>query len=251
LFASFFLLAACGDGDETSPRLTATQADDGAKPTRQATPAASPAASQVTDEPVQFETDDGVRIKGHLYSVPGPQRRVVIFAHEFPTDQRAWQPFAKELVAPGVATFTFDFRGYGETGGARNVAKIDHDLDAAVRLLRSRDFPLIYAVGGSMGGTATLKVAGRQELAGVVLVSAPMNFMGLDARPELMSITERKLFVASRGDGDAADTVSVFMLNTPDPKQSQLFDGAAHGSELLAGANAAAFKQLLRDFLLR
>jgi esterase/lipase len=205
----------------------------------------------VTDEPIAFGTDDGVTIKGHLYSTPGPKRRVVVFAHEYPKDQKAWQGFAREITSPGVSAVTFDFRGYGETGGSKDVSKIDHDLEAAVRFLKSRDYPLMYVVGASMGGTATLKVAARNELAGAVLVSAPTNFMGLDARQDVSKVTEPKLFIASRGDDDAPAAVATFMQSSPEPKQSQLFDGSAHGSELLQGNNTAAFKRLVIDFVSR
>ena len=249
-------LAACDGGNndtQGSPKVTATapsgQASGTLTPSEGATPSATTPGGRVSDEAVAFQTDDGVTVRGHVYSSPGPQRRAVILAHMFPNDQRAWQAFAPELAAIGIAALTFDFRGYGETGGSKDAAKIDLDLDAAVRFLKSRDYPLVYLVGASMGGTAALKVAARQDLAGVVSVSAPTNFMGLDARQDVASVSERKLFIASRGDGDAPAAVTFFMQSAPDPKQSQLFDGSAHGSELLQGASAGAFERLVIDFV--
>lgn len=175
----------------------------------------------------------------------------MIFAHEYPKDQKAWQGFAREIAAPGITAVTFDFRGYGETGGSKDVAKADRDLEAAVRFLKSRDYPLVYVVGASMGGTATLKVAARNDLAGIVTVSAPASFMGLDARQDVSKVTEAKLFIASRGDGEASTALTSFLQNAPEPKQSQLYDGSAHASELLQGSNAAAFKRLVIDFVSR
>ena len=244
-------LVACGGGgaEPTATSPGASPSPSGTKPSTEQSPAQPPGGTQIKDEAVAFGTEDGITIRGHLYSVPGPTRRVVVFAHEYPKDQRAWQGFAHQLVAPGVAALTFDFRGYGETGGSKDAAKIDLDLDAAVRFLKSRDYPLVYVVGASMGGTAALKVAARQDLAGVVSVSAPTNFMGLDARQDVASVSERKLFIASRGDGDAPAAVTFFMQSAPDPKQSQLFDGSAHGSELLQGASAGAFERLVIDFV--
>lgn len=247
------LLVACDGGDKpastaattTTSGATATPADS--KPSVEPSP--TPGSAQANDEPVSFATEDGATLKGHFYGVAGPKRRVVVFAHMNNRDQSSWQNFARELAASGTATMTFDFRGFGESAGPKDQAKADRDLDAAVRFVRSRDYPLLYVVGASLGGTAAIKVAARQELAGVVCVSAPAEVLGLDARPDVSKITERKLFVASRGEGGAPEDVAYFMENTPEPKESHLFDGSAHGSDLLTSPHAAAFKQLLIDFL--
>ena len=69
-----------------------------------------------------------------------------MLAHEFPKDQKAWTPFARELAARGVDALTFDFRGYGETGGTKDVAKIDRDMESAVRFIRSRDYAQVYVI---------------------------------------------------------------------------------------------------------
>jgi hypothetical protein len=41
------------------------------------------------------------------------------------------------------------------------------------------------------------------------------------------------------------------MANSPEPKQSQLFEGDARGTDLLKGANATAVMQLIREFVNR
>ena len=248
--ASLFVAAALiayGGGDD-GPDGSLTPGASATKPSAEASPTAPPGGA-VADEAVAFGTSDGVTIRGHLYSVPGPKQRIVIFAHDFPRDQIAWQDFARELAASGIATLTFDFRGYGETGGEKDAAKVDLDLEAAASFMESRDYPLIYVVGASFGGTAALKVAARRDFAGVVAVSAPAEFRGLDARQDVAGVGEPKLFIASRGDGYAPDAVAFFLSSAPEPKESRLFDGAAHGTELLQSGAAAAFKQALIDFV--
>ncbi len=207
----------------------------------------------VTDEEVAFDTPDGRRIRGHFYSVPGPRQQVVIFAHELPTNQTAWRSFARELAAQGIATLTFDFRGFGESGGQMDLAKIDIDLETALRFVKSRDYPLIYIYGASMGGTATMIVAARQELTGIVLISAPPSFRGLDATEVVADITAAKLFIAARDDaaGAYADAMESYMRLAAEPKESVLFDGAAHGTQLFEGATAAQFRETLLEFLRR
>ncbi len=188
-------------------------------------------------------------VQGHLYSTAGPMRKVVVLAHEFPRDQTAWTDFARELAGRGVHALTFDFRGYGETGGDRDVSKIDLDLEAAVRFIGSRDYEQVYVFGASMGGTAALKVAARLDVAGVVTISAPAEFRGLDARDDVAAVTEPKLFIAASGDNVAPDAVDYFMQSAPEPKQQTIYDGSEHGTELLRGDSGPDVKEALFAFL--
>jgi esterase/lipase len=250
------LLAACGDDDDstsgatnvdTSPTTAAetssqpTAAPD--KPTEEAPPIG------VSDEPVRFETSDGVTIVGHLYSSAGPKRKVVVLAHEFPRDQTAWTDFAQKLATQGIDALTFDFRGYGETGGDKDVSKIDIDLEYAARFIGSRDYAQVYVFGASMGGTAAIKVAARLDLAGIVTLSAPDNFQGLDARDDVATVTEPKLFVAAQGDDGAPDSVAFFMQQAPDPKDSIIYDGSQHGTDILRGPSGPDLEEALFAFL--
>ena len=87
---------------------------------------------------IPFE-DDGTEITllGHFY---GPLNEVgVILSHMLPSDQSAWAEFAKELAEEDYAVVTFDFRGFGETGGERDLSKLDEDLSRVVSALRDRD----------------------------------------------------------------------------------------------------------------
>ena len=246
------LLIACGGGDDgatttDSPdvKVSPGASGDATKPAGEP----SPAPSAISDEAVRFETADGVTVVGHLYSSGGPKRKVVVLAHEFGASQKNWTAFARELAAKGVDALTFDFRGYGETGGAKDTTKADRDLESAVRFIRSRDYAQLYVFGASMGGIAALKVASRLDLAGVATLSAPADFQGLDASTDIKNVAEPKLFLAARGDDGAPAAVDYFAQNSTGTKTSQLFDGSAHGTELLSGATAAAVKKLLFDFL--
>ena len=170
----------------------------------------------------------------------------------YPNDQRAWWDFASEVGGQGYAALTFDFRGYGETGGSQDVARIDRDLIAAVRYLRERDYQRVVLVGASMGGTAALKVAAREEfdglVAGVVAVSAPESFRGLVARGDVGSIKVPMLFVASEGDGSAVDSLESLYERASGFKEQKVYSGDAHGTDLLQGEHAEEFKALLLDF---
>jgi dienelactone hydrolase len=243
------LLAACGGKEEAPVSPTGSPATS---PTlvAPATPAAGEAtATPVTGTPVSFVTDDGLTIKGRLF---GSGQTAIVFAHMFPNDQRAWWGFAGETAAQGYAALTFDFRGYGETGSSKDIAHIDRDLAAAVRYLREGGYKRVILVGASMGGTAALKVAARDEfeglVAGVVAVSAPQAFQGLVARDDVADIKVPMLFVASQDDGVAFESLEAFYERATGPKQQQVYSGNAHGTGLLESEHAAEFKALLFDF---
>ena len=167
--------------------------------------------------------------------------------------EAAWQPFAKELAGAGIATLTFQMPQYRDAGGQRDYALMDKDLESAVLLLESRDYPLIYVLGDSTAGTAALKLAARHKLSGVITVASPPGF-GIpgvplyDARPDLSKITAPKLFIASQEQSAAVEE----FMKSPDPKQSKLVAGpACCGIVLLNGTEGATFKQTVRDFLLK
>ncbi len=239
------LVLACGDEPGTTPPTPAGKASVPAG-ARTEPPAGNP---QAGGESVAFEASDGVKLQGHLYSSPGPKRKLVVFAHDATRDQITWSAFAKELAAAGIAALTFDFRGYGETGGTKDSSKADADLEAAIRFAGSREYPLIYAVGADLGGTAVLKVASRRDLAGVVAISAPLSVAGLDARSDLSKISEPKLYIAARNDAEAQQAAGVFGQNAPEPRETKVLDGSAHGSAFFQDAGAAAFKQAILDFI--
>jgi pimeloyl-ACP methyl ester carboxylesterase len=205
--------------------------------------AGGPAAAA---ERVQFTATDGTQLIGHLYGDRGPG---VVLAHMYPADQRSWSAFAETLAARGMRAFTFDFRGYGESGGTKDVAAAARDLEGAYRYVIGRKVRPVWLVGASMGGTAALMVAARVPVAGVATLSAPEAFQGLEAAPALPEIRVPVLLVAARGDGVAAAIATRMAAALPTPGRVDLVDGSAHGTELLAGPTARAVADALTGFL--
>ena len=255
IFLFPLLLTACGGGDN-GPAATATLADSAS--VKSTVPAVTSAAGGPTSTPrpgaagsgetFSFQSAaDGVTMKGHLYANAGAKRKVVILAHGLTEDQSAWQAFALELQARGIAAVTFDFRGYGETGGAKDPAKLAADLEVAVRYLKSQDWPLVYIVGSDIGGTAALKTAATAELAGVATISSLPSVPGLDATADIAKVVEPKLLLAGGSDIAAGTAVLTLGSAASDPKTVQVVQGAtAHGIALLQDATA---KQALLTFI--
>jgi pimeloyl-ACP methyl ester carboxylesterase len=199
------------------------------------------------EETVRFATEDGVELVGELHGDGGVG---VILLHMFPSDRASWSSFAEQLADEGYTALSFDFRGYGDSGGDRVIAEIWRDALAAVRFMRGRGFERIVLVGASMGGTAALIVAAREDLEAVVTLSAASSFMGLSIPPEAVElIDEPKLFVASLGDGPAAVTAQQFYALAPSPKRVEVVNGSDHGIELVEGERAQAVRRLVLEFL--
>ena len=110
---------------------------------------------------------------------------------------------------------------------------------------------LVATARASMGGTASLKVASREEVAGVATLSAPPVIEDLDAREDVRAITAPKLFMAAREDGFYARSVDLFDQTASDPKERQIVDGDAHGTDMLSGVSGPRVQGLITDFLRR
>ena len=201
--------------------------------------------STASDDRVRFTATDGVQLVGHLEGTRGAG---IVFAHGARYDQRSWHDFAHATAAAGYRTLTFDFRGYGESEGTKDVGAIDRDLEGAYRCLVGRKIQPVILVGASMGGIAALLVAARVPVAGVATLSTPITLDALDADSILPEVRAPKLFIAAEGDAGAAAAVERLTERTPAPRLVRLVPGAAHGIELLSGATAEEVTRLLNVF---
>jgi pimeloyl-ACP methyl ester carboxylesterase len=215
-----------------------------------------PDAGSLRGETVGFATDDGVRIVGDLFrprAQDGSSRAETcsaVLLHMFPSDRRSWRPLAESLVGRGFAVLAIDFRGYGDSEGERQIDEIWRDALAAVRFMRREGHTCLVLVGASMGGTAALIAAAREQVDGVVTLSAASTFMGLVIPPEALAlISAPKLFVASQGDSSAAATAQQLYSQSPAPKRVEIVSGDEHGTDLLTGGQATIVRTAILDFL--
>ncbi len=197
-------------------------------------------------EKVDFQAEDGVQLSGHVFGEGGVG---VVLSHMRQADQESWWPFARILRDRGYQALAFDFRGYRDSQGEVDINTLDKDVEAAVEALRSRGASRVFLVGASMGGTASLKVAARAEVAGVVTLSAPPLIEDLDVREDLREIGAPKMFLASRDDGFYSRSASLLDQGSNDPKEMHLLDGAAHGTDMLYGDSGPRAQALILEFL--
>ena len=102
----------------------------------------------------------------------------IVFGHGFTGSQhnRKVVAFAQDLSARGLAVYTADFRGHGESGGFSTLGDREvHDLDSLVVAARSQHQQVV-SVGASMGAFVALRHAGLGgDVDAVIAISSPAD----------------------------------------------------------------------------
>lgn len=194
---------------------------------------------------VSFATSDGVLLRGHLY---GRGSTGVILAHMYPADQSDWTDFARVLAAHGYQALTFDFRGFTESEGQSGTGFADRDLLAAYQFLRPR-VSRIFIAGASLGSEAAIMVAARQQVAGIICISTPTSFGGLDVEPVIHQVRAPILFVTSADDPLVAGQPEILYKLAKAPKSLEVYPGNAHGTAILYGPHATELQSLMLRFI--
>jgi pimeloyl-ACP methyl ester carboxylesterase len=214
-------------------------------------PSASRARSSVDDpcikpgeRAVEMRASDGAVVYGVEI---GTGTTGVVFGHQFLSDHCEFIDFARELAGRGYRTLTIDFRGYGGSSGGEG-RRLDRDIAAAVTQLRSDGATRVKLVGASMGGTAVLVASAQIKPAvnGVVSLSAPARYLGLDAVRAVRSARVPVRFVAARRDFRfAVDARTLMKASKARNKAMLMVAGGRHGSSVLdvpwAKASVQAF----------
>jgi dienelactone hydrolase len=207
------------------------------------------AEAQGTSSPpqvVDLKTPDGVLLKASYFSAgrPGPG---LLLLHACNKDRASWTDLATDAAAKGYHVLALDFRGFGESGGARfapgqqQQATIDSqwpgDVDAAFTWLTGQgqvDKSRIGAAGASCGVNQAVQLARRHpEVKTVVMLSGGVN---QDARLFLRDSPGLPLLAAaSRGDAGAVDQMRWVLGWSRNPANKFVeYKAAGHGTEMFA-----------------
>jgi alpha-beta hydrolase superfamily lysophospholipase len=183
-----------------------------------------------TDTTTVYVVEGDITLTGRLFGADN--KSIVILSHQRQNDETAWYPFAEHLAQNGFAALTFNFRGYDGSTGSQDYDKLAADLTAVVNYVRDRRiYSKIFLVGASMGATASLVVAEKDNVDAVVAVSPPAKFASQDALKAVPNVTAPKLFLASTDDAPALDFDDLYQ-SAADPKDEQVYPGNAHGTDL-------------------
>jgi pimeloyl-ACP methyl ester carboxylesterase len=168
----------------------------------------------------------------------------------YPANQESWFPTAEMLRDRGISALTFDFRGYGASEGDVEPSDIEHDVRGAIAFAHDRGYEQVLLVGASMGGTAAIVTAASDPVDGVLALSAPVQFRGLDAKDAAAKLSVPLAVVASKGDTSAEESAKTLATEAKiDPRWVLLVDGRAHGTDLLTSPAAQQVDDLLLAFI--
>ena len=110
---------------------------------------------------MQFIEVDGARL---AYAVSGPEDgEVFLLSHSLFFNHSMFEPLVRLLNEAGYRTVAFDHRGQGASSDAATLDELSMDAltEDAAGLIRALGLGPVHAVGNSMGGFVTLRLAAR------------------------------------------------------------------------------------------
>jgi pimeloyl-ACP methyl ester carboxylesterase len=206
-----------------------------------ARPQAADPCVEAGETPVRLTASDGVRLYGVVVG-EGPVG--VVLAHQYMSDHCEFMYFARELARRGHRALVIDLRGNGRSSRSGDLTRLDRDVAAAAVYLRAHGASRITLVGASMGATDVLVAASSiaPRVDGVVSLSAPARYRGLDALRAVKRSRVPVRFIVGRADVPfAADARALMRAAMARDKAILRLTGAAHGSSLLELTQGNAF----------
>ncbi|MBA2475955.1 MAG: alpha/beta fold hydrolase [Actinobacteria bacterium] len=214
--------------------------------------ASSAGASSRTEQPyclqagdgaasVSLRAADGARLRGLLL---GSGKLGIVLGHQVGSSSCEWYEQGKTFAAAGYRVLAIDFRGFGSSPVPARLPTqaLDSDVAGAAAELRRRGARRVVAIGSSLGGTAVVVAAASRasRLDGVVSLSAPAAYYGLDALRAAKRLTVPARFLAARLDGNfPADARALGRAARSRDKAVLILPGGAHGTSLLENTISA------------
>jgi tetratricopeptide (TPR) repeat protein len=206
---------------------------------------AMPASSQ-TGRDATLMAADGVLLKATFTPAAKPGPGIILF-HQCNRDRKSWNTLMPRLVASGFHVLTFDYRGFGESGGGRYATAQDlqraiadqwpGDVNAAFGYLLSQsgvDKNRIGAAGASCGVNQSIQLALlHPQVRSLVLLSGDTDTAG---RQFLRKADALPIFAAaSDDDGDAVPLLRWVQAFSHNPRNKfAQFKAAGHGTNMFA-----------------
>jgi pimeloyl-ACP methyl ester carboxylesterase len=138
---------------------------------------ATPSNYGINYTDVEFNTEDGIRLKGWL--LPGESNKpVIVLLHGWDTSKAAMLPHAVYLHRNGYNVFMIDFRAHGESEGKFMSFGYEEqrDLKAALNFLNTNSTlknNKIIVLGISMGASVGIMVAAKDKRIEAVIADSP------------------------------------------------------------------------------
>jgi len=200
-------------------------------------------------EKISYMTSDGVKIVGDYYAVEQPKAYALLL-HMMPAVKEAWQAFATELQARGIASLAIDERGHGESTmdgkllyanfteeeQQNKIIDVRDGLKWLAKNSRATDANT-FVVGGSIGANLTIQIlTERAEMRFGVALSPGLDYRGVktDELISQLNAGQKVLLVASDDDSHRSFG-SIKKLAEINPKQTEKWEesGIGHANDML------------------
>jgi dienelactone hydrolase len=190
---------------------------------------------------VDLKAEDGTTLKASYFS-PGKPGPAILLLHQCNMDRHAWDGLANDLVGAGFHVLTVDFRGFGDSGGAKNGGAAERqkwpsDVDAAYDYLIAQkgvDKARVAAGGASCGVTQSSDLAARHpEIKALVLLSGSASDA---AKSHIGEAAKLPVFgAASDGDTNAAKGIKDAVSASKNAHSTlKIYSGTEHGVPMFA-----------------
>lgn len=159
----------------------------------------------------------------------GKGSTAVVLLHQSDGGLCQFSPYAEQLAKLGLRAFALDIS---------QPSRVD-DTIAAVAYLRKDGVTKVFVVGASMGGTTAIVASAQIQppVDGVVSLSGPALYDGMDAGAAAKTLTMPVLFAAGEYDGNFAADAKTMAASCPSKhKTLTILPTGDHGVSLLNGA---------------
>ena len=212
--------------------------------------AATSAAQQISPQVVSLHASDGTVLKGTYFASgkPGPG---VLLLHQCNQQRKLWDVLGERLASSGINVLTFDYRGFGESGGTphdkltpeeENKVQTEiwpGDIEIAFQYLLARPGVArerIGTGGASCGVYNAIKLARRHpEVKSLVLLAGPTDHEG---RLFLQSSKNMPIFTSAADDDAFGPQALVmqwfFSLSPNSTSRFAHYASGEHGAEMFA-----------------
>jgi pimeloyl-ACP methyl ester carboxylesterase len=150
----------------------------------------------------------------------------LVLANQSDSDLCDWKVYAQAWAQRGYRILVFNY----------STAPPDKDVLGAAAELRRRGSSRIFLIGASMGGTAVLAAAAAAQppVAGVISLSGPTAYGGVDASTAVRKLTVPALFLVGESDGRFADDAKTLYAACPaKDKKLEILPTGSHGIGLI------------------
>jgi len=199
---------------------------------------------------VDVTASDGTSLKATYFSAgkPGPG---VLLLHQCNRQRKVWDGLARQLSAAGINVLTFDYRGFGESGGEHfdkltpqqagqiRQEKFPGDVDTAFAYLVSQpgvNRNVIGVGGASCGVNHSIQAAMRHpEVKSLVVLSGNTNLAG---RNFMRSSAAPPAFYAIADDDEFPPSTTaiewIYTLEANPGKKLVRYAKGGHGTDIFA-----------------